>query len=131
MYLGINIQTLADILHQCFLIISIVNRKICAVSQPVNIAAQNADTGGMKRGNPDTFRTVSYHLINTLPHLPRSFICKCNGHNIIWIYSKFIDQIGCAVGENPCLSRTGSRQDQKRSFRCHDRLLLLFIQCIK
>ena len=44
MYLRIDLQTFADILHQTFLVICIINGKIVVKSQPVYISSQNTHT---------------------------------------------------------------------------------------
>ena len=88
-HLGINIQALANIFHQRFLVIGIINRKIGVVSQTVNKPAQHSHTTGVKRGNPDAFRAKSHNLIHTFPHFSCCLVGKGNGHNIPGIHTLF------------------------------------------
>ena len=47
--------------------------------------------------------------------------------DIPWVDAPFFDQISNPVGQHPGLSRSRSRQDQKRSLRMKHRFFLLFI----
>ena len=82
----------------------------------------------MKRADPDTLGSESDQLIHTFPHFARCFIGKCNGENIPRVHPFFFNQIGNAVRQHPRLSRSGSRQNQNRSFCLIDRFFLHIIQ---
>ena len=51
--LCIHAQTLADILHDAFLVVRVINDKIRVIAQTVDVASENPYAGGMEGGNPD------------------------------------------------------------------------------
>ena len=80
--LCINIKPFANILHQSFLIICIINCKIRIKAQSVNKTAKHANTAGMKCRYPYALGTKSYNLIHSFSHLSCCFIGKSNRQNV-------------------------------------------------
>src|SRR5699024_3437152 len=96
--------------------------------QTVNISAEDAYTGGVKRAHPDALRTEAYYFVHSLPHLAGRLVGKRDRQDIPGVDPAVLDQMGNAVGQHPCLARSGPCQDQKRSLCAEYRFLLLFIQ---
>ena len=126
----INIQPLADILHQGLLVIGVIDCKIIAVSQAVNVSSQDSHTAGMKGTHPDALGAEAHQLVHTVPHLLRSFIGKGDRHDIPRVDSLFFYQVRNPVRQHSGLAGTCSRQDQHRPLCPKNRLLLLAVQCI-
>ena len=125
----VDAESLAGLLHQCLLIIGIIDRESRLIAQQINVAPQNADAHGMESGDPDSMGISSQDLIHPLPHLTGSLVGKGDRENIPGIHLTLVDQICDAVRDHTCLSAAGTRQDQDRSLRLEAGFLLLPVQC--
>ncbi len=108
----VYIQVFADILHQTFLVICIIDRKTAAVSDEVYVSAQDPYTGGVEGTDPDTFGAVGDDLVYPFPHFTGCLVGKGQCQDLPGIHLMFFDQIGNAVGKNSGLAGTCSCQDQ-------------------
>ena len=98
----------ADILHQTFLVVRVVNRKTAVVAKMINKTAQNPDAGRVKRAYPDGFRSIRNNAVDAFPHFIGSFICKGKCQNLVRGNAVFFDKIGDAVRQHAGLPGTGS-----------------------
>ena len=86
--------------------------------------AQDPDSGGMERADPDALGAEADNLVYPLPHLSRCLIGKSDSHDIPWVHLFLFYQVRNPVGQNPGLARSCSRQYEKRTFRMIYRFLL-------
>ena len=114
-----------------FLVIRIVNRKVCIISQSVNISPEDPHTGRMEGTDPDTAAVDIRQLIHTIPHLSCCFIRKCDSQNIPGIDLLFGNKIRYPLGKYSGLAGTGSGYDKQRPFCTLHGLLLLRVQLHK
>ena len=91
------------------------------------MTAQDPDTHGMERGDPDALGTKADQVINSLAHLSRGLVGKSDRKNIPGVHAALIHKISDPVGDHPGLSAAGAGQDQDRSLSPFYGLRLLFI----
>ena len=120
--------------NQAQLIAVIIDRKLVAVAQMVNVGAQNADTGRMKSTHPQIPPTVgkdglavAYQIVDSVAHFGRRFIRKSNRKNSGGIDPVVEDQVGDSVGQHPSLSGTSTRENQNGPIGRSNGKTLLFI----
>ena len=87
--LGIDIKLPEDFLHDCFLVVGIIDGKITAKAQHLNMSAQDPHAGGMEGGDPYALRTHSRNFIHTFPHLTGGLVSKGDRQDIPWVYTLF------------------------------------------
>jgi hypothetical protein len=91
------------------------------------VTPQDADAARVECHDPYFPRFETDHVVDTASHLISCLIGKGYRENAVGIHTAYIDQVRNAVNEDPGLTGTGPGKDKDRTFRCEDRLLLLFI----
>ena len=71
---------------------------------------------------------TSDEAIDTVAHLHRRLVGKCEAEDVAWVDSQFINEICVPICKHPCLSRAGSCNDPDLSFSRLYGLKLSFVQ---
>ena len=100
-----------QITQQPQLVLIIVNSKVTAEAEMLNLLAQNSYTTGVEGCHPGEFPVIEQAL-KPLTHLGRRLVGKSDRHNPPDRHPPFADQVGHPVGQRPGLSRTGPSQQQ-------------------
>ena len=101
----------ANILHQAFLIVRVVDRKAAVIADVIDETSQDADACGVEGTYPDAFCAIGDDLVHPLPHFIGRFVCERQRQDLVRVDLMFFDQIGDAVGQHPGFSGTSSRQN--------------------
>ena len=124
---GVDLKVFAHLLHQCFLVVRVVDGKGGLIAQIFDVAAQDSHAHGVEGGDPDALGAKADQLVDALPHLSRRLIGESDGKNVPGIDPALVHEIGDPVRDHSGLAAPGSRQDQNRAFGPFYGLRLLFI----
>ena len=109
----------------------VVNRERRRKAKTAAIAAQNAHTSRVERGDPHLLGHRTHERSNTLFHLPRCFIREGDGEDFERRDAEIADQVGNALGEHTSLARTGPSNDEQRAFGMDHGLVLDRIEALE
>ena len=122
-------------LHQPLLIVFVINRKIAAIPQVVDVPPQHADAEGMESGNMRRARVQLHAAVqqlgHALLHLRRGFVGEGDRQDAFRWNCPGFNQVGNAVGDNARLAAARPRQDKQRPLGLFHRGALLDIELVK
>ena len=124
----VKIQLRYAFLYNFLLIIRVENRKILLITDQIRMASQDPREHGVKGSYPHISGHIPDQGPDALFHLARGFVRKRNRQNLRRPYMPYLNQICNAKSNDSCLARSGSGQNQERSFVMTDRLFLFGIQ---
>jgi hypothetical protein len=126
--LGVEAVAPQRLLHQAQGIRLVVDGEAAGVSQVPDLAAQDADAGGVEGGEADALGPRAQQLPDPLAHLARRLVGEGDGEDALRRNPAGSDQVGDPVGQDPGLAAPGPGQHQQRPLGDLDGPALLRIE---
>ena len=116
-----QILPVVELLHASFdeseLVGPVVDDEVLGVVRKrIDLPSQYPETRRVKGAYPEPERRAARERLHSLFHLPRGLVREGHGEDLPGRDSVVFYQVGDAVRYHPGLSRTGTREYQKRSF---------------
>jgi hypothetical protein len=129
--LGIEVHVAAHEGHETPRVGRVVDRERGGEPEPVGLAAQDANTGGVEGRHPHRPRSPTDQRRHAFPHLGRRLVGERDGQDGTRVGAAGGDQPGDPAGEHARLSRSGAGDDQELADRVAHRLALGVVEVIE
>ncbi len=120
----VGIHVPQDERHQPLGVGVVVDREALGDAEAIDVGAKDAYAGRVERRDPHELRPVADEFDDTFTHLGCGLVGERDGEDLLRGHPPVTDQMGDPVGENPGLSRSGTRHHQDRALGGGHRLPL-------
>ena len=110
--LGVEIEILDDHRHQPLRVGGVVDREVGRDAEPSRLSAQNAHASGVEGHDPHGPRGRTDEGCDTLLHLAGGLVGEGDREDLRGPHTLIANEVCDALGEDACLARTGSRNDE-------------------
>ena len=115
MLLGVEVKRLKAALDQAHLVLVVVDDESRIDANGFAVTVQDSGTDGVEGTDGQLVNGATGQLPQTRLHLPGRLVGEGNRHDAARADATDLDEIGDAVGDNPCLAAPGSGQNQHRT----------------
>jgi len=114
MLLGVEVKRLKAALDQAHLVLAVVDDEAGVDANGFAVTVQYSGTDGVEGTHSQLVNGAAGQLPQTLFHRPGRLIGEGDCHDAARADATDLDEIGDAVGDNPCLATPGAGQNQHR-----------------
>ena len=123
----LRVEFLDDVFQDAFGLALIEDGVVALEPDEVAMHAEDALGDAVEGAAPELAARDAGQVLDAFQHLAGGLVRERKEQNLVGRHA-LMQQVGHPVGQGPGLARTGTRQNERRTRRCGDRRILLWIE---